>query len=274
MTITPLSHHDELVALIREGALVVANHSGGKDSQALLERMLPLVPPGQLAVVHAPLGEVEWPGASELARNHAAAHGLPFIEARAGKTFFEMVERRFETRPEVPSFPSAAFRQCTSDLKVSPITREVRKYADAHGFTTIIDCTGIRAEESKRRAKVDPFYLERRLCTKGRRWYKAAPLFLLGEEEVFSVIAASGFERHVAYDLGNDRLSCMFCIMGCKGDLRNAAQFNPLLYAKYVELEHRTGYTMHQSRASLEELTGLQADLSLLGEPSGQMRVT
>jgi hypothetical protein len=46
----------------------------------------------------------------------------------------------------------------------------------------------------------------------------------------------------------------MFCIMGCDGDLRNAAKHNPGLLAKYVALEERTGYTMFASGSLAERL--------------------
>jgi 3'-phosphoadenosine 5'-phosphosulfate sulfotransferase (PAPS reductase)/FAD synthetase len=119
----------DLPQLIARKALFVVNHSGGKDSQALLIRMLELVPRAQLVVVHASLGEMEWPGALELAQKQAADAGVPFIVARAQKSFLDMVERRFATRPSVPSWPSASTRQCTSDLKRDPIDREIRGYA-------------------------------------------------------------------------------------------------------------------------------------------------
>ena len=48
--------------MIRDGALVAVNHSGGKDSQAMTILLSAVVPHDQLLVVHAPLGEVEWPG--------------------------------------------------------------------------------------------------------------------------------------------------------------------------------------------------------------------
>lgn len=81
-----------LEQLVDCGALFVANHSGGKDSQAQLIRMLEIVPAAQIVVVHASLGAMEWPGAMELARDQAAAAGLPFIVAKAGKTLLEMAE--------------------------------------------------------------------------------------------------------------------------------------------------------------------------------------
>ena len=87
--------------LVARGALFVVNHSGGKDSQALLIDMARRVPLSQIVVVHASLGEVEWHGALEHAQAQTEALGLPFIVARAEKSFLDMVERRFATRPEL-----------------------------------------------------------------------------------------------------------------------------------------------------------------------------
>ena len=147
----------EILELIEQGALFVSNHSGGKDSQAMLIKLLEIVPAEQLLVVHASLGPMEWEGAMELAKEQADNAGLPFIVAKANKTLLEMVERRFESRPSVPSWPSASTRQCTSDLKRGPIQREVRRYAKANGFKTIVNCLGLRAEESPGRAKRQVF---------------------------------------------------------------------------------------------------------------------
>lgn len=71
--------------LVASGALFVANHSGGKDSRAQLIKLLEVVPAEQMFVVYASLGEMEWPWAMELARDPAAASGLPFIVAAATK---------------------------------------------------------------------------------------------------------------------------------------------------------------------------------------------
>lgn len=242
--------------LINAGALFVANHSGGKDSQAMLVKLTATVPARQLIVVHASLGEVEWPGAEEHARKQAEAAGLPFVVARAVKTFFEMVEHRFKVRPgpNSPSWPSASNRQCTSDLKRGPIEREVRRYAKEHGFTKIVSCMGIRAQESAGRAKQIPFRRNERGSVAGRDWYEWLPIFDLSTAEVFATIKDAGQEPHPAYALGNQRLSCVFCIMASRNDIRNGAKHHPELLAKYIELEKRTGYTMHQSRVSLAEL--------------------
>lgn len=67
-------------------------------------------------------------------------------------------------------------------------------------------------------------------------------------------IQGAGQEPHWAYAAGNDRLSCTFCIMGSAKDIANGARHRPDLLAKYIEIEQRTGYTMHMSRKSLTEL--------------------
>jgi len=244
----------DIESLIAKGALFVANHSGGKDSQAMLIRLLERVPASQIIVIHASLGEVEWEGALEHAKHQADDAGLPFIVATAVKTLFEMVEHRFKVRPgpNSPCWPSSANRQCTSDLKRGPVEREVRRYAKEHGFKTIVSCLGIRAKESPGRAKRPPMSRNDRGSIAGRDWYEWLPIHQLTTDEVFSVISAAGQQPHWAYAAGNDRLSCVFCIMGSAKDLANGARHRPELYAKYREIEERTGYSMHQSRRTLD----------------------
>jgi 3'-phosphoadenosine 5'-phosphosulfate sulfotransferase (PAPS reductase)/FAD synthetase len=250
---SPQDINAQIDTLIAAGALFVANHSGGKDSQAQLIRLLERVPSAQMIVVHASLGPMEWAGAMELARDQAAAAGLPFIIAEAKKTLLEMVERRFESRPEVPSWPSASTRQCTSDLKRGPIQREVRRYAKANGYKLIVNCLGLRAEESpgrRKRAVFSKMGISNSVLT----WYEWLPVHDMSTSKVFETIRVAGQEPHYAYALGNDRLSCVFCLFGSKGDLRNGRRHRPELLQQYDAMEKHTGYTMHMSRIPLVEL--------------------
>jgi 3'-phosphoadenosine 5'-phosphosulfate sulfotransferase (PAPS reductase)/FAD synthetase len=257
--------------LIARGALFVANHSGGKDSQAMLIKLLERVPAKQIMVVHASLGEVEWEGALELAQKQAADAGLPFVVARANwldgspKTFLNMAENRFADRPEVPSFPSSQQRQCTSDLKRGPIQREILRFMKARRLKLVVNCAGMRAAESNDRRKLAPFvHLNKQLNKKGkpknglaragREAYEWLPIHTLSTEQVFATIRDAGQEPHPAYAAGNERLSCVFCIMGSRNDLAHGARARPDLFAKYVALEKATGYTMHMSRKPLAEL--------------------
>ena len=112
-------------AMILRGALVAVNHSGGKDSQCMMIRLAQLVPHEQLLVVHAPLGEVEWPGTIEHIEN-TIPPGVPLIMApvTSGKTLLEQVEER-------GMWPSKSARWCTSGAKRGPIERELRRYLKA-----------------------------------------------------------------------------------------------------------------------------------------------
>lgn len=145
-------------------------------------------------------------------------------------------------------------RQCTSDLKRGPIQREVRRFAKVNGFTQIVNCLGLRAAESSGRAKKATFRLNESASNSILTWYEWLPVHGLTALEVFATIENAGQRPHWAYEAGNERLSCMFCIMGSRKDLQNAARHNPQLLGEYIELEERTGYTMHQSRRPLKEL--------------------
>jgi 3'-phosphoadenosine 5'-phosphosulfate sulfotransferase (PAPS reductase)/FAD synthetase len=258
---------DQTIAdLVASGALFAVNHSGGKDSQAMLIRLLDRVPARQLVVVHADLGDVEWQGTQEHARRQAEAAGLPFLVATAVTSFFGMVERRFATRPDAPSFPSAKHRQCTSDLKRGPIDREVRRYAKANGFSTVVNCIGIRAAESSARSKLQPLKTSTRNSVAGRAWFDLLPIFDLTTDQVFATIRDAGQEPHWAYAAGNERLSCVFCIMGSSRDLANGARHNPALLDRFVALEQRTGYTMHMSQKPLLQL--IEEGKALLDQPA------
>lgn len=249
----------DVPALVAAGALFVVNHSGGKDSQAAFITVARQVPPAQLLCVHAPLGEMEWPGALELAQQQAARWGVAFLLAEhyQGLSLLDKVEARHQVRPGCAPWPSDGQRWCTSHLKTGPCQREVRRYATRHGFTTVVNCLGLRASESTARYKALPWALNEEQTNRRRTWYDWLPVHHLFTAEVFALIASAGEQPHYAYALGNERLSCLFCIYGSENDLRNAALQQPATYAKYVALEESTGYTMHMSRKSLPELTGL-----------------
>ena len=95
--------------MVRRGALVALNVSGGKDSQAMCLLVSRIVLHNQLVAVHAPLGEVEWPR-TILRIQATLPAGVPMIFApvASGKTLLERVEER-------GLWPSSSARSCTSD---------------------------------------------------------------------------------------------------------------------------------------------------------------
>lgn len=239
-------------SLVERGALFVHNHSGGKDSQASFLLLKALVPARQLIVVHAELGEVEWEGTEEFIRSTIG--GAPLILARAASTFFDIVERR-------GMFPSPANRQCTSDLKRGPIEREIRRYLKAHPEFggLVVNCMGMRAEESSSRAKLVPFKLNIGNSKAGREWYDWLPIHDWTEAQVFAAIREAGQEPFWVYGAGFRRKSCVFCIFGDDNDLTLGAQHRPALYRKYCGAEVRHGFTLSMSRRTLPEITGIAA---------------
>lgn len=236
---------------VAQGAVFYISHSGGKDSQAMYAVLSSHVPHDQIVVVHADLGEIEWDGVQDHIRR-TITHPLNVV--RAGKTFFEMVEHRARTRPDVPAWPSSAHRQCTSDLKRNPIHKFIRADMAARGAVLALNCTGIRAEESPSRAKKDPLKLSKILSTAGRTVYEFMPIHHLATTTVFEIISQAQQEPFWAYRR-NKRLSCVFCIMGCDNDLSHGAEQRPDLMAAYLALEDRTGWTMFNGK-SLRERVG------------------
>ena len=212
-----------------------------------------LVPADQLLVMHAHLAEVEWEGSEEHIRENTP--GLPIIIAHPKSTFFEMVERR-------QRFPSPQQRQCTSDLKRGPCEREIRRYLKANPRFggLIVNCMGMRAEESPGRSKLDHFKFNARNSKAGREWYDWLPIHDFLEAEVFHTIARAGQKPFWTYSEGMTRKSCSFCIMASAEDLRCAAKLRPALYARYVSTEKRLGFTLQMSGRGLEEITGVKAD--------------
>ncbi|AYM76926.1 phosphoadenosine phosphosulfate reductase [Janthinobacterium agaricidamnosum] len=279
---------EQIIDLIARGALFVINHSGGKDSQAMYLLLRGLVPAAQRVIVHADLGAVEWAGA--VAHIRATTAGEPLHICRSRRTLLEMIEER-------GMFPSPQQRQCTSDLKRGPIERTIRAILnDNPQFGgLIVNCMGMRAEESSKRAKLVPFQwvpyenskgkptgksIRARASKKsgkvlhaGREWFEWLPIHGWSERQVFDRIAAAGQQPHIIYSLGMSRFSCVFCIMASEADLRTAARLaterpellnDPHLYPKYVGLERSTGQVMMmpsktKGRLTLEQITGISA---------------
>ena len=252
--------------LIDHGALVVLNHSGGKDSQAMTILVSRLVPRDQLLAVHAPLGEVEWPGTVGHIED-TIPPGVPFILAHtaSGKSLLERIEERGR-------FPDAGRRFCTSDLKRGPIERELRRYLKAHPRFEgrLVNALGIRSDESRDRARRIPWRRNERMSVAGREVYDWLPVFELTTEEVFRVIAEAGQSPHPVYSLGLSRCSCSFCIFGSRSDLRRAAELRPDLYAKYARLEQRIAHTLSPTRKYLPELTGIPVESAVRALPRGR----
>jgi 3'-phosphoadenosine 5'-phosphosulfate sulfotransferase (PAPS reductase)/FAD synthetase len=218
------------------------SHSSGKDSAAAYEVVKAIVPAKQLFVIHATLGSVEHDGVISYIEDNIESP--LFVVRNERKDFIGMVLLR-------KLFPSPKYRQCTSDLKTSPIFKFIRAYMKANGFTTGFNISGLRAEESVNRALKSPLWLNKELSKAGRTVFDWMPIFEKTTSEVFETIAKAGKVPHQAYgdfyaenNVGNQRLSCIFCIMGSLSDLVLGAINYPKHYVEMIALERVTNHTM------------------------------
>jgi 3'-phosphoadenosine 5'-phosphosulfate sulfotransferase (PAPS reductase)/FAD synthetase len=235
---------------------VVVGDSGGKDSGATVHEVCTQADKaGQLSkvrILHCDLGRteqghlVEWPGALEVARAHAAQYGVPFAVRRS--TRWPSLWDRIRAHG---NWPGHFARYCSSDLK----TVVGRDFSDEVGGGMRLGrpyragyALGMRAEESAARAK-KPVVERHRMSGAGtlRVVTTWLPVHQLTTAQVWQVHTDSGIAHHEAYDLGMRRLSCRACPLAHTDDLVRSAQLNPALFAEYAQAEADMGKPFKKS---------------------------
>lgn len=261
--------------MVAAGALIVVNVSGGKDGQAMLihlvERMK--LPTAQMVCIHADLGECEWENTAEHAKKSADAYGIPFLVCHAvnkdgdRKNLLDYADSR-------GAFPSKSQRYCTSDWKRGPIRRAINAYREQidHQSPYVINCMGMRAEESVERAKLEVLEYVKDASCPTREWPEVAsaetrarrriffdwhPIHHYTEDQVFATITAAGQEPHWAYTVaGARRLSCLVCIFSSEQDIRAAITHSEKgrAYARrIIEIEAKHDHTILPVRAATRQ---------------------
>lgn len=248
---------------------IVVNSSAGKDSQAMRDHLVGLAREAgvldRLVVVHCDLGRVEWTGTRELAERQAKHYGARFevVSRRQGDLLQHVRDRGM--------WPGGTTRYCTSDHKrgqvyrlLTALTRE-KKHLGRQ--VRILNCLGLRAQESPARSKKVAFQFDKK-ASNGRRHVDTwLPILSWLETEVWDVIRKSGVEHHRAYDVGMPRLSCCFCIFAPKNALMLAGRHNRELLDEYVTVEKEIEHRFRQD-VSLVEI----ADALERGEEIGAIR--
>ncbi len=238
----------------------VVNHSGGKDSTRMLGLVRNKLRDSPTYAVMADTGfEHQRPiSAADFARQRCAEFGLDLTVVRhPRRTYLEMVEQR-------GMFPSPRFRQCTSDLKRSPIEKFIRSLPQK----IILNCIGIRAEESHSRARLQPLTLNGSLTTRDRTVYNWLPIF---DHLLLDVLAwhwVNAIRLHPVYvpEYHKDgtaggylrRLSCRLCIFATDADLRVIYQNDRAAFEQVCNLETKLCYTMRPG-ASLVQIVEAHA---------------
>jgi 3'-phosphoadenosine 5'-phosphosulfate sulfotransferase (PAPS reductase)/FAD synthetase len=244
---------------------IVVNSSAGKDSQATLDFVYHEAKAqgveSRIVVVHADLGRVEWEGTRDLAERQSAHYGARFEVVKRGQNdLLDHVKAR-------GMWPSPKLRYCTSDHKRGPVRTLFTKLTEEHRRSLrrallwaqspcrILNCMGMRAQESPARAKLEPFKFEKSASNGKRHVDTWLPIHGWTVDQVWDRIRQSGVEHHYAYDLGMPRLSCMFCIFAPKNALMLAGHHNRAMLREYVQTETDIDHTFRQdlTLASIEQ---------------------
>lgn len=264
--------------------LIVVSISGGKDSQEMLRKVhrecAELGITDRLVCVFADLGaDDEWPGTEEMARYHASYYGLRLVVVRKGEnagrpvTLLEHIEAR-------GLWPDMDNRFCTSDLKRDPVSTVITRLCDelrkrwratlpkgckaCLRRVRILNCMGLRAQESPARALTPVFENNKRLTNRSVKhvdnWL---PVHSLTEEQVWAGIRESGVRYHPVYDAGMPRLSCKFCVLAGRKALVRAAQLDPRGAFRRAWLEDK--FQAQRAARALACLLFAQADPQAAG---------
>lgn len=221
---------------------LVISFSGGKDSQAMLAFICEKYPDHKKHVVFADTGW-EHDGIIEWCRQEAGRFGLPLHVVRnPNKDFFKMVRHR-------KKFPGMSMRQCTSDLKTGPIMTWIRRNVKD---PVVINCVGLRAEESAARAKKPKLSRNKKESNSKRVIWNWNPIHDWSEYRVRGYLIEKGIHLHPAYQYLK-RLSCRVCIFMNDHDLRQVKKNDPGAIELVSQVEKEIGFNM-MARGSMLEI--------------------
>jgi 3'-phosphoadenosine 5'-phosphosulfate sulfotransferase (PAPS reductase)/FAD synthetase len=244
--------------------IILVNTSGGKDSQAMMDLVCRMAAEqgvlDRVVAAHADLGRAEWKGTRELVEHHCEAYQIPLhVMSRPQGDLLDHVRSR-------GMWMGQATRFCTSDHKRAQIRKIMTALVrDLHangleGKARILNCMGLRGEESTKRAKEAAFTFDSGSSNKTKRTiHKWLPIQDWSTRQVWDTIHASGVKYHHAYDLGMPRLSCVFCIFAPEDALVVAGHHNRELLNEYVEVEEEIDHTFTQTLTMAHILARVEA---------------
>lgn len=216
---------------------LVINFSGGKDSSAMLALLCERYPHLEKHVVFADTGW-EHVDAIEWSKSIVERFGLPLhIVRNPNKDFFSMVRHRGK-------FPSPNQRQCTSDLKRGPIQTWIRRNVSD---PVVINCMGLRAEESPARAKKLRMSRNKKLTNGKRIVWDWLPIQDWTTNQVLVFLAKRNIPLHPVYRYLN-RFSCRVCIYMTRDNLLAVKANDPDAFLKIANLEEEIDFTMQPGK--------------------------
>lgn len=280
---------DLIKTAISKGAKIYGSVSGGKDGQAMT-KSLHTWGFHITGLIHADLGRTEWKQSLPMCERLAEEINVPLHVVRRNDKLdmLDIWQRRMKQLEGTgkPFWSSSSNRYCTSDLKRDPINVFFRNC----GNDFIISCEGIRAGESTARAQKQPLQIREKVTSSyykgmtveeaienykpGKRlaltWY---PIFNFSINDVWETYGVdeevlfycrehykqtnevlSVWPFHPAYVFGNERVSCVFCVLGSMNDLKVGSCHAPELLNTLVKMEEESGATF-KNKWSLKNLS-------------------
>lgn len=237
--------------------------SGGKDSHAMAlagNRFLDEIGfIGTRVAVHADLGRAEWIQSKDKCQELADSLGweLMVVKRAAGDLVDRWMVRwnnnvaryrNLECVQLILPWSTASWRFCTSELKSAVVRSNLKKRFPGQD---IINAVGIRAQESRSRAKMPVFKEDNLLSTKKSTGYTWNAILDWPVEDVFKIISDHSVALHPAYtEYGMSRVSCAFCVLASGADLQAATTCpdNLALYHELVDLEITSAFSFQSNR--------------------------
>lgn len=246
--------------------IIELSSSGGKDSQAMIFHVAKLLRERSLlergVVAHADLGRVEWRETVDVAAAQANLAGLPFVmrSRKQGDLLEHIVE--------LGKFPTPTQRFCTADHKRQQLLAIMTDLAKAHrqqrglrpsAPVRILNCVGLRAEESPARDHAQPFKPNARGTSSRKIIDMWLPVHHWTLAEVWQEVHESGAPIHPAYAAGFPRASCRLCIYMNRKAVARAAKLHPELAAEYAAAEAKTGHRFRKDFSIAEVIADVEA---------------
>ena len=255
-------------AALRQGAWVVFNLSGGKDSSAALFATMPVLDalghrPERRIAIHADLGKAEWDSTPATVARTAAMAAIPLtVRSRQSGDLFDRWNQRFEagkaryeelsTYNLIGPWSSASLRFCTSEQKAQVIGPYLARQLAGE---TIIQVIGIRRDESTARSTAPEWKRDTRFAADSNRagtrmmiWH---PIIDWSTADVFDFHEAHRIPLHEAYTrYRSSRLSCRYCVLQSLADQQAAASCpsNHEAFIHLVALEARSTFSFQPGR--------------------------
>jgi len=253
-----LSYTPEVRALLDQHVPIIIGVSGGKDSDAVASAVARSLTdyPGEVILLHAGLGAVEWADSWPSCVRTAKTLGLEVDSCtRKAGGMMERWEGRWqssirrytamETVSVVLPWSTPAMKFCQSELKVDPISSYIKR---RFGKRPVLNVTGVRGQESTSRAK-QPICAPAPKLPPGSQSWRAIHHWTV--DDVWAEIQDAGIEAHEGYSLyGSTRISCRWCIMSSEHDMR-ASLKDPAghpIYVRMCDLELESGFAFQGNR--------------------------